>query len=308
MSVPSKIYPLCNITYEEIYNTYTTLLAFFLEIKNIGSSSGYAPKISKAPKYFAEDFMYMALYGINKRDRFKKANTYSMWYKVPNNFQDRIRVLLGPGLYSLYMDYVDGLNNVYKQEQERVVSHGASSSIIDSLPITKSNKSFGSYEIDPSMIESRMQIYIDDFDLHSSVDKDILRNYVITQLLIEKTHENMLRGGAVKHDLKALTEQLRNYITILGLSKKDRIDLGSERKKGSIAELALIYEDTLANYSDTEEMFLYEELRMLLNKQKRRNADGDPEITRKTFQICSGGFSIEEAEDFVAKYKTKTRK
>jgi hypothetical protein len=152
-----------------------------------------------------------------------------------------------------------------------------------------------------------MQKYIDDFDLHSSIDQDVLKNLIQTQMMIEYAQGRMLLGQGTQYNLKELTDQLKSYTMLLGLSKKDRLEMGAERKKGSIAELASVYEETLKEYPQLEHDFLIEELEMLLDKYERPDHDGNREISAKTFRVVSGGYTLEEAREITGRKRKNVK-
>jgi hypothetical protein len=226
---------------------------------------------------------------------------YRPWKEAPSTFEDRILKLLG----SAFKTYVTtGVGEIVRAKS---ATSKAVDSILDDIEESRvtsrkerisetTNQIYGDADIGP-----RMQKYIEDFDLRSPIDDDMLRNLVITQILIERAHDSLLRGGTESADLKSLSEQVKNYVTLLGLSKKDRLDIGAERQKGSIAELSLVYEHTLETYPQIEKEFLIEELGMLVEKHDRITTENERELDACSFKIVSGGYSIEEARELLRK-------
>lgn len=244
---------------------------------------------AKSPAWAAAEIIYLALYGYSKKTKFAKAGVYLKWSRCPKNFESRIINMTG----AQFRGYISKTN---KEEKEiKNVAGVTKDTPVDSLSYH--------FRTDDEEVSKRMKEYIDDFDLHSSIDRDILKNLVKTQMMIEMAHDALLKGEHSVLDPKALSDQLRNYTTLLGLSKKERVDLGQERKKGTIAELTLLYESTLQEYPELEEDFLLEELNMLLDKYQRLNEDGDRELSAKAFHVISGGYTIEEALEMTSRKK-----
>lgn len=296
--VNDKILP--NVKLSTIITVYNNLVLFFMDLKSRPLISPVMRIPSEKPKWAAEELLFLVLYGFDKRSKFKKNNDFLIWNGCPMTFEGRLKKILGPkvyGEYETYCSFIERQKGI--KNPNKFVGNKPKTQILGSDVVVDN------IAIDEADIQGKMNVYIEDFDLHCSVDRDILRNYVITQMLIERAQLKLLRGGSTSLDVNKLTDQLKNYIGILGLSKKDRRDLDSERKKGSIAELTRIYEDTLETYPDLEEKFLFEELDMLLNKYNRVDMEGNREISITSFKIVSGGYSIEEARSFVEEYRKR---
>lgn len=284
MSQTIKEAPLLNVKTDEIRKFYDIIYAFFIDLEKSGRVSSRNRIAVKEPSWAASEIIYLALHGYTKKTKFSKVHSYIKWSRCPKSFYNRIVNLLG----AQFRGYIKGILKDEKRIKEE-------SQVIDD-DYEKQVKTISyTFKTDDQEVQRRMKEYIDDFDLHSSIDKDILKNLVKTQMLIESSQDTLLRGEHSNLDVKSLTEQLKNYTTILGLSKKDRVDLGSERKKGTVAELTLLYEQTLQEYPELEEEFLLEELNMLLDKYERMNEDGDRELSAKAFKVISGGYTLEEA-------------
>jgi len=289
---PTKEVPLYEATVEEIVKLYQLAYLYIMDLKRTGNSSKRQRNAVKEPAWGAAEILYMALYGYTKKTKFAKRGAYIRWNNAPNNFEKRVLALLGP-------DVKKFLKKQRGEIQEFKGDDSTQESGVDLISF--------SFKTDDAEVKRRMQQYIEDFDLHSPIDKDILKNLVITQMLIESAHKNMLKGHASALNVKELSAQLKDYTILLGLSKKDRIDLGSERKKGSIAELVTVYEQTLQEYPELEHDFLVEELEMLLDKYERLNYDGEREISAKTFRVISGGYTIEEAREITGRKRKNAR-
>lgn len=295
-SLNIKEAPLYNVTIEDIHKYYNFTYAFILDLKKRkGSNVSNRHRIAvREPGWAAAEIMYLALYGYTKKTKFAKSSQYLKWKTAPKSLERRVIVLLGP----------DAVKFIKRQEAEITVARTQKKAAPDTPVNTIS------YELrtDDTEIQNRMQRYIEDFDLHSAIDRDILKNLIQTQLLIETAHKKIAMGEHNSFDLKSLSLQLKDYTLLLGLSKKDRIDFGAERKKGSIAELATVYEETLREYPELEQEFLHEELVMLLDKHERLTEDGERELSIKSFRIISGGYSIEEALSITGRKRKHAKK
>jgi len=290
--------PLFNVTKEEIIQLYNFIYAYLLDLKK--RKGHRITRRHKAavnePSWACAEIIYLALYGYTKKTKFSKTNQYLRWPNPKPDFKKRVMHLLGPEAQY----YV-------KQKEKELLGIRVERKI---PPEEKAIVNTISYELKTTNMEiqSRMQKYIDDFDLHSSIDLDILRNLVQTQLLIEVAHKALAEGKHSSQDLKSLSLQLKEYASLLGLSKKDRVDFGSERKKGSIAELASTYEETLREYPTLEQEFLIDELNMLIDKHERLNDDGERELSIKAFRTISGGYTMEEARSMTGRKRKYVKK
>ncbi|PIR43275.1 hypothetical protein COV24_03385 [candidate division WWE3 bacterium CG10_big_fil_rev_8_21_14_0_10_32_10] len=313
MITDEKLYglesPIFNIRLGEIEDMYQTIYLYFLGIKNSKTSSITKKQrnAAESPKWAAYEVLFLALYGYTKKNKFSKAKTYMQWKNCPYKLKTRVLAILGPGGREFFDNEQRKRDNILSEIKEE-----ASSSPTNN-PVTVGKNTIVdriSYEFrtDDNEIRSRMQTYINDFDLDSAIDRDILRNLVITQLLIEKAQTSLLANSRTDLSVKELSDQLKNYVTLLGLSKKDRLSLGAERQKGSIAELATVYDETLREYQNVEYDFLIEELNMLLDKYERLDPDGEREISLKAFRTISGGYSLEEALEMTGRKRLGTKK
>jgi len=275
--------PLYNVKKEDVIKFYHFVYAFILDLKRRkGDRVTHRHRAAvKEPGWAAAEIIYLALYGYTKKTKFSKKTQYLKWKSAPKSFEKRVIYLLG----------TEGIKYVKEKEKE-LLNIREERGVQGIAPVSTI-----SYELrtGDEEVQIRMQRYIEDFDLHSAVDIDVLKNLVQTQILIESAHKNLSKGEGTSFDLKSLASQLKDYALLLGLSKKDRLDFGAERKKGSIAELATVYEQTLQEYPEIKHDFLMDELNMLLDKHERLNEDGEREIASKSFRIISGGFTIEEA-------------
>jgi hypothetical protein len=275
--------PLFEVKKEEIIKYYNFIYAYILDLKRRkGSNVSNRHKAAvREPGWASSEILYLALYGYTKKTKFSKGTQYLSWKTIPKTFEKRVLSLLGPDVRKFIMLKENEILNVKDSAAPEGPVH------VNTL----------SYDLrtDSQEVLDRMQKYIEDYDLHSAVDIDILKNLVQTQILIESAHKKLTKGEHTAFDLKDLSVQLKNYTTLLGLSKKDRLDLGAERKRGSIGELATIYEETLKEYPELEQEFFLEELNMLLDKHERLTEDGERELSSKSFKIISGGYTLEEA-------------
>jgi len=285
---------LYDVTKEEIVKYYQFVYMFILDMKKRGNKNSRYRNAVNEPSWGAAEIVYLALYGYTKKAKFSKKGQYIRWNRPPKKFKTRVHALLG----------IEGKKFVENQgkELERKIEETGSD------PSQAVNVLSYEFRTDNVEVLRRMQKYIDDFDLHSSIDQDILKNLVQTQMMIESAQARMLLGKGTAYNVKELTDQLKSYTMLLGLSKKDRIDLGAERKKGSIAELASVYEETLREYPSLEHDFLIEELEMLLDKYDRFDHDGNREISAKTFKSVSGGYTLEEARELTGRKRKNVRK
>jgi len=275
--------PLFDVTQEEVIKFYHFVYAFVLDLKRRkGTNVTHRHRSAvNEPGWAAAEILYLALYGYTKKTKFAKKSQYLKWKNAPYTLEKRIMSLLG----------IEGKKFVKEKEEELL---NIKKELKIEGPATVNTLSYN-LRTDDQEIQIRMQRYIEDFDLHSAVDIDILKNLVQTQVLIETAHKKLSEGKPTNFDLKSLATQLKDYAILLGLSKKDRLDFGTERKKGSIAELAGTYEQTLQEYASIEQEFLIEELNMLLDKHERLNDDGERELSLKAFRTISGGYTLEEA-------------
>jgi len=287
------------VTIAEILEFYNLIYTFFVRMRSNKSCPKKLRSALDKPLWATEEVLYVALYGYTKRALFSKRGSYYKNLKLEPTLDGRVKKILGTLFVAFYYDMqakkVIGEEIKEELEQQSQAAAASAQQVVNSI----------SYDLRTTSIEEqeRMQQYIDDFDLHSGIDLDILRNLVRTQILIERTHLDMLNGKSVNVDLKSLSDQLKNYTMLLGLSKKDRVDLGSERAKGSIAELSTVYEQTIREAPQLEYEFLLEELEMLLNKYDRRTIYGDRELTEKEFMVLSGGFTVQEARELLGSDK-----
>lgn len=275
--------PIFDVTKEDVLKFYSFVYSFIIDLrdKTEGRVKYKHRAAIKEPGWAASEIVYLALYGYTKKTKFAKKSQYLKWKSAPRSFEKRVMHLLGR----------EGERYI-RQQEEALLNIRKEANATDTQPVNSL-----SYELrtDSNEVQVRMQKYIEDFDLHSAVDIDVLKNLVQTQILIETAHKRLAKGEGTSFDLKSLATQLKDYALLLGLSKKDRIDFGAERKKGSIAELATIYEETLQEYPEIEHDFFVEELNMLLDKHERLTEDGEREVTSKSFKVISGGYTIEEA-------------
>jgi hypothetical protein len=291
--------PLFNVKTNDILYYYDLIYSFFLELKRTGKVSVRNKFAAKRPGWAASEILFLALYGYTKKNKFSTQSPYLKWHRPPKTLETRILSLLGNEFRKYF--------KIKKGELQPIKDDGKDKNIAKEKDILVSARSYV-FRTDDEEVQSRMQEYIEDFDLHSSIDKDVLKNLVKTQMLIEHSQNILLKGGQPNTDIKSLSEQLRNYTNILGLSKKDRADLGSERKKGSVGELALIYEQTLQEYPDLEQQFFHEELNMLLDKYERLTPDDKRELSAKAFRVISGGFTVEEARQITGRKRRYVKK
>lgn len=289
----SKEIPLFNVNKAEVVKYYQFVYMFLLYMRKRPTISKRIKNATTEPTWGAAEIIYLALYGYTKKTKFSKAGQYIRWNKAPKSLEKRVMVLLG----------VEGKK--YLAEQERKA--GDTRQEAGATPDHPVNALSYEFRTDDIEVQRRMQRYIDDFDLHSSIDQDMLKNLVKTQMMVEFAQARMLRGQGTTYNVKELTDQIKSYVLLLGLSKKDRVDLGAERKKGSIAELASVYEDTLKEYPNLEHDFLVEELEMLLDKYDRLDNDGEREISAKTFKVVSGGYTLEEARDITGRKRKNVK-
>lgn len=283
--------PIFSVTLHDIKKWNHVVYSFLMYMRRKHGkdiSARYKAAVAN-PRWATEEILIMAMYGYTKKTKFSRKSTYLRWNRCPKTMENRILSMLGkPG--RAFMEE-------YNKKRENSVN-----TVEDVMDIPTVQEQAGNlFQVDRAEVSSRMQAYIEDFDLHSSVDMDVLKNVVTTQVIIEMEHRKQLLGQPCMspQDMKNLSLQLKDYISILGLSKKDRADLYAERQKGSIAELTLVYEKTQEKYVNMEREFLQEELELLLAKYNRRNDDGEREINAKEFQIFSGGFTVEEAEEYL---------
>lgn len=275
--------PLFNIKKEDAVKFYHFIYAFIMDMKE--KSGGKVKFRYKAavtePGWAAAEILFLAMYGYTKKTKFAKKSQYLKWRSAPKSLETRVIHLLGKEGKRYILEKEAELRHIKTEANVPQDTH------VDSI----------SYRLrtDSDEVQLRMQKYMEDFDLHSAVDIDVLKNLVQTQILIETAHQRLAKGEGTTMDLKSLATQLKDYALLLGLSKKDRIDFGAERKKGSIAELATVYEQTIQEYPELEHEFFVEELNMLLDKHERLTQDGEREISSKSFRIISGGYTIEEA-------------
>ena len=292
--------PLFDVKTNDILKMYDFLYSFFLFLRH--KKGDKVTRRHKAavdePGWASAEILYMSLYGVKKKTKYSKQTKYLTWKNAPKSLQARIMNLLGPEGKS-YLIETDRSQPRPKREP----------GVTQETPQVDQHVNHMSYTLrtDDIEIQTRMQKYIEDFDLHSAVDIDILRNLVQTQLLIELAHKALSEGKHTTQDLKSLSQQLKDYALLLGLSKKDRIDLGAERKKGSIAELASTYEETLREYPELEREFLIDELNMLLDKHERLDDDGESELALKAFRVISGGYTLEEARSITGRKRKNVK-
>lgn len=304
----TKETPLYTITTSDIRKLYSFCYEFCENYSRIheGKPTKITTMLIKNPSVGAAELLYLVLYGYSKKRKFSKTRTYLHWKSIPKTAEGRLKALIGSD----------------NKAARRIIKETIAETGVDKVPIRfgsdtqqpteNTSTAFVPGFFDEQSFNARMQRYTNDFDLHSAVDQDVLRNLVKTQILIEQEHDLRLSGKSMLNDaaLKSLSEQLKNYITILGLSKKERADSGLERQQGSVAELAQVYEETLQTYLDVEEEFFREELEMLLEKFERRTIDGDRELDAITFKIISGGVTVEKAREIVGvkrKYAKKPK-
>ena len=294
----NKEIPLYNVTTKEVQNMYNFVYMFVLDLrsrKGATTNPRYKSAI-ESPGWAAAEIIYMCLYGYTKKIKFSKRLTYYRWNNAPKSLEARAIVLLGK----------EGkeFKNALENNGITIDSTSDDSKIpfsVDSPIITSTAALTAAGFPDDAAIQRRMQRYIEDFDLHSAIDMDLLKNLIVTQVLIEAEHSQLLMHRSTGIDLRQLTMQVDTYTKLLGLSKKDRLDYGAEKKKGTVAELVGVYEDTKRKYVEIEIEFLQVELEMLLHKYERRNPDGDREISESEFRIVSGGYSVEEAREYLGK-------
>jgi hypothetical protein len=284
MSSVYKEAPLYNVTATEIKKYYNIVYVYLLELSRSGKVSVKNKRATDNPAWAASEILYMALYGYTKKTKFSKAQRYIKWNRPPKSLDKRVLALMGKPFRADQEKKIEKVKQIAPTTAVEAVSQEHFSDILTETFMTSDDE-----------VIHRMQVYIEDFDLHSSVDKDQLKNLIKTQMLIESAHDRMLKGEPTNLDIKSLSDQVKTYTTMLGLSKKDRVNLGSERSKGSVAELTIVYENTLNEYAGLEEDFLLDELNMLLDKYERINNDGERELNVKAFRVISGGFTIEEA-------------
>jgi hypothetical protein len=306
LRITHKESPVFNVTKQEIVDTYSKVYMCILDMRGKNPNSS-KPKMRLAfaePGWAASEIIYMALYGYTKKSKFVKARSYIRWNNAPKTLYKRAVSLMGLSAKHFF----DG-NRGQKFSLEDLTFSGSKEidNTVDKM-VSGAGQRKPNTAPDPAEIQRRMMTYIEDFDLHSSVDRDILSNLIKTQILIEQAHATLLNGGITTLDLKGLAEQQKNYTMLLGLSKKDRLSFGADRKKGSIAELSAIYEETLDEYPELEQEFLIEELNLLLDKFERQTPDGDREISVKTFRVVSGGFTIEEALEITGRKRRNASK
>ena len=291
--------PMFGAERSEIVQLYNLVYLFLMDFKKKGRKITKRYKAAvREPGWAASEILYLALYGYTKRTKFAKRGQYIRWSRPPKSLRARVLFLIGKE----GKEFASSLENTVPVESVIPEESGDDKAPYDSPLVS------GMFNTDSIEEQRRMQKYIEDFDLHSEVDLDLLRNFVRTQLLIEQAHKRMLMGKSTQLDIKSLADQLKNYTTLLGLSKKDRIDLGAERKKGSIAELAGVYEETLQEYPELESEFLIEELEMLLDKHERLDSDGNREISAMEFRVISGGYTLEEARELTGRKRTNAKR
>lgn len=289
--------PLYTVTTKEVQAWYNFVYMFVLDLRSRGVKSVRYSAAMKAPGWAAAEIIFLALYGYTKKMKFAKSTAYWRWSNAPKTLEGRVMMLLGKEGQSF--------RSMLDSEGMKVEVDEASEFKIepDKAFVPSSVAGMDPGIVDEAGINRRMQRYIQDFDLHSAIDNDLLKNLVVTQILIETEQNMLLRGRTSGIDLPKLTGQVQIYTNLLGLSKKDRLDFGAERKKGSIADLVSVYEDTKREYVDFEIECLREELEVLLNKHQRRTPDGDRELSDDEFRIVSGGFTVAEATEYLGKVK-----
>lgn len=296
-AINSKEDPLFDFTKEDVVKYYNLIYSFILELRKKPNVATSYKAALKEPAWCASEILYLSIHGYSKKNKFSRSSQYLFWNKAPKALEKRIIALLGNDFKS-YMEGTFNSINTYVEDAIPVTRKG-SSPAVNTISYT--------FRTDDKEVLRRMQNYIEDFDLHSSIDHDILKNLVKTQMLIEYAQDQALMGKSTMFNVKDLTDQLKNYTILLGLSKKDRVDLGAERKKGSIAELAMVYEETLQEYAELETEFLIEELEMLLIKYERTDTDGNREVSAKAFRVVSGGYTIEEAREITGRKRKNAK-
>jgi hypothetical protein len=297
-----------SITTKEIVSAYELVHDYLIRLKQSKTKHNWKTKAATdTPALSATEIVYCGLHGYTKKNKLSNARRYLRWATAPETLMERVELLVGKD-FSLYLEQ-DG--KVFNATTEKALPH--------LTPIPKEKKKSLSVSgvsdlgTDPlilsdSELEIRMQRYVEDFDMYSVIDKDLLRNLIRTLFLIEVEQGKLIAGKPTSvslQDLKELGLQVKNYTTLLGLTKKDRDTLSAKRQKGSIAELAMLYEKTQEEYMELENDFLIEELNLLLNKYERLNLDGARELSAKSFRIISGGFTLDEARELTGRKRKK---
>ena len=121
-------------------------------------------------------------------------------------------------------------------------------------------------------LQSRMKMYMDEFQLNSSSDLSVLQSICLEEIIQVRAQNEVLkatRGETVNPAfldiLKDSNKRIADNLKLLGIS-------GFQRKgektsaEGSIGELAKVYEKTVQEYPEIEEKWAAEELVMILRK------------------------------------------
>ena len=214
--------PLYTITTKEIQAWYNFVYMFVLDLRARGVTSVRYSIAIKSPGWAAAEIIFLAVYGYTKKMKFAKSSAYWRWTNAPKTLEGRVMMLLGKEGHAFRsMLDSEGMKVEVDEETEFKIEQ-------DKPFVPSTVASMDPTIVDEAGIQRRMQKYIQDFDLHSAIDNDLLKNLVVTQILIETEQNMLLRGRTSGIDLPKLTAQVQIYTNLLGLSKKDRLDFGAE--------------------------------------------------------------------------------
>jgi len=152
--------------------------------------------------------------------------------------------------------------------------------------------------------DMRYQQYVEQFTFNKSSDMPLVNELIMRELQLLRFDEYLQShpNRVVDKYRNDCFDMLCKAQKTLGISREQRVE-SEQQMQDTLADLVDTYEKYQAKQIDLEEISIYHQLEILIQKFERGQVRGTNELTEATFKSLTRGLTLEQAKKIVVENK-----